>query len=209
MTQQPQPSWRERVREDVDAVLLRDPAARSRLEVVLTAPGLHALWAHRAAHALWRRGPGWYLPARLVSHWARRRTGVEVHPAARLGRRIVIDHGMGVVIGETAVVGDDVLMYHGTTLGGRVSGLQGEQQGRRHPTVGDRVVLGAGATVLGAVRVGDDARVGAGAVVLVDVPDGATAVGVPARVVPARRPGPAGGADGAGEQPQEPAAGPS
>ncbi|PWJ55663.1 serine O-acetyltransferase [Quadrisphaera granulorum] len=194
------PSWRERIREDVDAVLLRDPAARSRLEVVLTAPGLHALWAHRVAHVLWQRGPAWRLPARLVSHWARRRTGVEVHPAARLGRRIVIDHGMGVVIGETAIVGDDVLMYHGTTLGGRVSGLQAEQQGRRHPAVGDRVVLGAGATVLGAVRVGDDARVGAGAVVLVDVPDGATAVGVPARVLLPRS---------GGGKPQEPAADPS
>ncbi|MEH3076613.1 MAG: DapH/DapD/GlmU-related protein [Quadrisphaera sp.] len=202
MSQQPPRSWRERVREDVDAVLLRDPAAHSRLEVVLTSPGLHALWAHRAAHALWRRGPGGRLPARLLAHWARRRTGVEVHPAARLGRRIVIDHGMGVVIGETAVVGDDVLLYHGTTLGGRVSGLQGERQGRRHPTVGDRAVLGAGATVLGAVRVGDDARVGAGAVVLVDVPDGATAVGIPARVL---LPRPA--ADGG--QPQEPATDPS
>ncbi|TNM69357.1 serine O-acetyltransferase [Streptomyces sp. NP160] len=199
MSQPPPSSWRERVREDVDAVLLRDPAAHSRLEVVLTSPGLHALWAHRVAHALWRRGGSGRLPARLLAHWARRRTGVEVHPAARLGRRIVIDHGMGVVVGETAVVGDDVLLYHGTTLGGRVSGLQGEQQGRRHPTVGDRVVLGAGATVLGAVRVGHDARVGAGAVVLVDVPDGATAVGVPARVLLARP----------GGQPQEPAPGPS
>ncbi len=170
------PSWRERVREDVDAVMLRDPAARSRLEVLLASPGLHALWAHRVAHALWVRGA--HLPARVLAHWARRRTGVEIHPAARVGRRLVIDHGMGVVIGETAVVGDDVLMYHGTTLGGRV-----EQQGRRHPELGDGVVLGAGATVLGAVRVGDGARVGAGAVVLVDVPDGATAVGVPARVL--------------------------
>jgi serine O-acetyltransferase len=169
--------WRQRLREDVAAVLLRDPAARSALEVVLVSPGLHALWAHRVAHALWQR-PGWRLAARLLAHAARRRTGVEIHPAARLGRRVVIDHGAGVVIGETAVVGDDALIYHGATLGGRGAG-----DGRRHPRLGDGVVLGAGASVLGPVVVGDGARVGAGAVVLTDVPAGATAVGVPARVL--------------------------
>lgn len=177
---------RERAREDVAAVLLRDPAARSRLEVVLVTPGLHAVWLHRLAHALWVSGPAGRLPARLVAHWARRRTGVEIHPGARIGRRLVIDHGTGVVIGETAVVGDDVLLFHGTTLGGRVVTVDDARQARRHPTVGDGAVVGAGATVLGPVHVGRGARVGAGAVVLVDVPDGATAVGVPAAVLPAR-----------------------
>jgi len=177
---------RERAREDVAAVLLRDPAARSRLEVVLVTPGLHAVWLHRLAHALWVSGPAGRLPARLVAHWARRRTGVEIHPGARVGRRLVIDHGMGVVIGETAVVGDDVLLFHGTTLGGRVVTVDDKRQARRHPSVGDGAVIGAGATVLGPVHVGRGARVGAGAVVLVDVPDGATAVGVPAKVLPAR-----------------------
>ncbi len=182
-------TWRERAREDVAAVLLRDPAARSRLEVLLVTPGLHAVWLHRLAHALWTSGPGGRLPARLVAHWARRRTGVEIHPGARIGRRLVIDHGMGVVIGETAVVGDDVLLFHGTTLGGRVTTVDDQQQARRHPSVGDGAVIGAGATVLGPVHVGDGARVGAGAVVLVDVPAGATAVGVPARVLLPTRPG--------------------
>lgn len=181
---------RERVREDVAAVLLRDPAARSRLEVLLVTPGLHAVWLHRLAHALWTSGPAGRLPARLVAHWARRRTGVEIHPGARIGRRLVIDHGMGVVIGETAVIGDDVLMYHGTTLGGRATVLDDAQQARRHPSVGAGAVLGAGATVLGPVHVGDGARVGAGAVVLVDVPAGATAVGVPATVIRPQAPSP-------------------
>jgi serine O-acetyltransferase len=177
------PTWAQRLREDVDAVLARDPAARSRPQVLLTYPGLHAVWAHRVAHRLWQR-PGGRLAAALVASWARRRTGVEIHPAARLGRRLFIDHGMGVVIGETAVVGDDVLMYHGATLGGRELAGRG---GVRHPQVGDGVTIGAGALVLGPVTVGAGARVGAGAVVLHDVPAGAVVVGVPARPLRARR----------------------
>jgi serine O-acetyltransferase len=170
-------NWLALVREDVGVALVRDPAARSRAEVLLTYPGLHAVWVHRMAHQLWQR-PGGRLPARLLSHWARRRTGVEIHPGAVLGRRLFIDHGMGVVIGETAVVGDDVLMYHGATLGGR-----GLTAAVRHPRVGDGVVIGAGALVLGPVIVGDGARVGAGAVVLGDVDPGATVVGIPAVAV--------------------------
>jgi serine O-acetyltransferase len=155
-----------RLREDLDAVLHRDPAARNRLEVVLTYPGLRALWWHRVEHALWERG--FCLVARMSSARTRRLTGVEIHPAAVLGRRVVIDHGMGVVIGETAVVGDDVMMFHGVTLGGR-----GRLAGIRHPQVGNDVLLGAGATVLGSVRIGDGARIGAGSLVVRDVPAGA------------------------------------
>ena len=171
-----------RIREDIDAAIARDPAAGSRLEVALTSPGLHAVWAHRGAHALWRR-PGGRLPARLLAQATRFATGVEIHPGARLGRRLFIDHGMGVVIGETAEVGDDVLLYHGVTLGGR--SLAG---GKRHPTVGNHVTIGAGARVLGPVRIGDDAQVGANSVVVKDVPDGAVATGIPAVVrYPVRR----------------------
>lgn len=155
-----------RLREDLDAVLHRDPAARNRLEVVLTYPGLRALWWHRVQHALWERG--FCLVARMSSARTRRLTGVEIHPAAVLGRRVVIDHGMGVVIGETAVVGDDVLLFHGVTLGGR-----GSLAGIRHPQVGNDVLLGAGATVLGSVHIGDGARIGAGSLVVRDVPAGA------------------------------------
>lgn len=170
--------FRVRVAEDIAVVLQRDPAARSRLEVLFAYPGLHAMWAHRTAHVLW--GRGLRLPARVLATWARALTGVEIHPAATIGRRAFIDHGMGVVIGETAVIGDDVVLFHGVTLGGTRA-----NPGRRHPKVGDGVVLGAGATVLGPVTVGSGARVGAGAVVLQDVPAGATAVGVPARVLTA------------------------
>lgn len=177
-------TWRRRLREDVDAVLARDPAARSRPQVVLTYPGLHAVWAHRVAHRLWRR-PGGRLPAELLAAWSRRRTGVEIHPAARIGRRLFIDHGMGVVIGETAVIGDDVLMYHAVTLGGRDPEHRAAE---RHPRVGDGVTLGAGATVLGPVTVGAGARIGAGAVVVHDVPPGAVVVGVPGRELLGRRP---------------------
>ncbi|MFD7024036.1 serine O-acetyltransferase EpsC [Promicromonospora sukumoe] len=162
--------------EDLDAARAHDPAARSRLEVALAYPGVHALWAHRAAHRLWRV-PALRLPARLVSQFARAATGIEIHPGARLGRRMFIDHGMGVVIGETAVVGDDVMLYHGVTLGGRSL-----NRGKRHPTLGDRVTVGAGAKVLGPVWIGDDAQIGANAVVVKDVPAGAVAVGIPARV---------------------------
>ncbi|NBO45900.1 MAG: serine O-acetyltransferase [Actinobacteria bacterium] len=165
--------------EDVDVVLRKDPAARSRAEVALTYAGVHAVWLHRVAHRMWRRG--WLLPARALAAWSRRHTGVEIHPAAVIGRRIFIDHGMGVVIGETALVGDDVTMFHGVSLGGTRA-----VSGRRHPHVGDRVVIGAGATVLGPIVIGDDSRIGAGAVVLADVPARTTAVGVPARIITAR-----------------------
>lgn len=162
--------------EDLDAARRRDPAARTRLEVALGYPGLHAVWAHRVVHRMWRE-PVLRLPARLLSQLVRALTGVEIHPGAQLGRRLFIDHGMGVVIGETAVVGDDVVLFHGSTLGGKSM-----KRGKRHPTLGDGVVVGAGAKVLGPVWVGDGAQIGANAVVVKDVPPGAVAVGVPARV---------------------------
>jgi len=165
------------IREDLDAALERDPATSSRLEMALASPGLHAIWVHRFAHVMWRRGGRWRLPARLVSQAARTATGVEIHPGARIGKRFFIDHGMGVVIGETAEVGDDVMLYHGVTLGGRSM-----RRVKRHPTVGDRVTIGAGARILGPVTIGDDALVGANAVVVKDVPAGAIATGVPARI---------------------------
>ena len=159
--------------EDVRTARHRDPAAHSNFVIVLSYQGVHAVWHYRAAHWLWTHGFKTY--GRLWSQYARRRTGIEIHPGARLGRRLFIDHGMGVVIGETAVVGNDVLLFHGVTLGGTTM-----SQGKRHPTVGDRVVIGAGAKVLGAVHIGSDARIGANAVVVKDVPDGATAIGIPA-----------------------------
>jgi serine O-acetyltransferase len=162
--------------DDIQAVFERDPAARSRLEVLLCYPGLHAVLIHRTAHALWRGG--WLLCARLLSQFARWLTGIEIHPGARLGRRLLIDHGMGVVIGETAVIGDDVTLYQNVTLGG-VS----LNPGKRHPTIEDDVVIGAGAAVLGPFTVGRGARIGSNAVVLREVPPGATMVGVPARQV--------------------------
>ncbi len=162
--------------EGIEAVRARDPAARSRLEILLCYPGVHAVALHRVAHALWQ----WRLRvlARMLSHVSRFLTGIEIHPAARIGRRLVIDHGDGVVIGETAEIGDDVLMYHQVTLGG--TSLAG---GKRHPTIGDKVILGAGAKILGPIVVGEGARVGANAVVLSDVPPGQTVVGIPARPV--------------------------
>ncbi|WP_440711621.1 serine O-acetyltransferase EpsC [Herbiconiux sp. YIM B11900] len=172
-----------RLREDVAAARSHDPAARSALEVVLGYPGVHAVWAYRVAHRWWR-SPGLRLPARLLSQWARFLTGVEIHPGARIGRRLFIDHGMGVVIGETAVIGDDVMLYHGVTLGGRST-----KREKRHPTLGDRVVVGAGATVLGPVRIGADSSVGAGAVVVKDAAPGSVLVGIPARDVSAAAPG--------------------
>jgi serine O-acetyltransferase len=162
--------------DDIQAVLDRDPAARSKLEVLLCYPGLHAVLIHRVAHALWRRG--WLLSARLLSQFARWLTGIEIHPGAQLGRRLLIDHGMGVVIGETAVIGDDVTLYQNVTLGG-VS----LNPGKRHPTLEDDVVIGAGAAVLGPFTVGRGARIGSNAVVLREVAPGATMVGVPARQV--------------------------
>ncbi|RKT79195.1 serine O-acetyltransferase [Terracoccus luteus] len=167
---------RDRAVEDLDAALARDPAATSRLEILLTSPGLHAIWAHRATHALWSR-PGGRLPARVLAQGVRFATGVEIHPGATLGRRFFIDHGMGVVIGETAEVGDDVMLYHGVTLGGRSL-----HPVKRHPTVGNRVTIGAGARVLGPLDIGDDVQIGANSVVVKDVPSGAVATGIPATV---------------------------
>lgn len=166
---------------EIRAVRERDPASRSTIEVILTSPGLHALALHRAANWLWRKGL--FLPGRLLSHVNRALTGVEIHPGARIGRGVFIDHGMGVVIGETASVGDDVTMYQGVTLGGT-----GKQRGKRHPTVERDAVIGVGASVLGAVTIGEGARVGAGSVVLKDVPPHTTAVGLPARAVSWRDP---------------------
>ncbi len=162
--------------DDIQAVVERDPAARSKLEVLLCYPGVHAIMVHRVTHGLWRHG--WLVSARFLSQIARWLTGIEIHPGAELGRRLLIDHGMGVVIGETAVVGDDVTLYQQVTLGG-VS----LDPGKRHPTVEDGVVIGAGAAVLGPITIGKGARVGSNAVVLKDVPSGATVVGIPARPI--------------------------
>lgn len=161
----------------------RDPAARSVAEVLFCYPGLHALLVHRMAHGLWRRGVR--LPARMLAHFGRWLTGIEIHPAARIGRRLVIDHGMGVVIGETAEIGDDVYLYHQVTLGGTSLA-----RGKRHPTVGNGVIIGAGAKLLGGVTIGDHARIGANAVVVRDVPPGETVVGIPARPVERTSPAP-------------------
>ena len=166
-----------RLREDIACILERDPAARSRWEVLTCYPGLHALVLHRLAHALWLRGLRW--PARLVSHLSRWLTGIEIHPGATIGRRVFIDHGMGLVIGETAEVGDECTLYHGVTLGGTSL----EKGAKRHPTLGRGVIVSAGAKVLGGFTVGDGARVGSNAVLLQPVPAGATAVGIPARIV--------------------------
>ncbi|HWS41759.1 MAG TPA: serine O-acetyltransferase [Pseudoflavonifractor sp.] len=165
-----------RLGETLRAYQQRDPAARSRLEIFLLYPGVHAILYHRLAHWLYRHGARFL--ARAVSQWSRFWTGIEIHPGAVIGRRFVIDHGMGIVIGETAEVGDDVLLYQGVTLGGT-----GKDQGKRHPTIGNHVMIGSGAKVLGPFTVGDYARVAANAVVLSEVPQDATAVGVPARVV--------------------------
>ncbi len=169
-----------RMREDIESVMRRDPAAQSGLQVVLTTPGLHAVWAHRLNHWLWRRG--WRLTARVLSQGARFWTGVEIHPGARLGRRLLIDHGMGVVIGETAVVGDDVTLYQGVTLGG-TGNVTGGETAKRHPTLCNGVFVGNNANVLGNITVGENSRVGAGSVVLRDVPPNSTVVGVPAHIV--------------------------
>ncbi|MGC9456176.1 MAG: serine O-acetyltransferase [Halothiobacillaceae bacterium] len=168
-----------RMKEDLQSIMARDPAARNSLEVVLAYPGLHALWWHRAAHWLWHRRLR--LLARMISNLSRWLTGIEIHPGARIGRRFFIDHGMGVVIGETAEIGDDCTIYHGVTLGGTAW-----KAGKRHPTLGNNVVIGAGAKVLGPIALGDGSRVGSNAVVLKDVPEDATVVGIPGRVV-ARR----------------------
>ena len=162
--------------EDLRAARERDPAAGSTLEVALLYPGLHAVWGYRLTHAIWGRGA--HFPARVMQSVIRFFTGVDIHPAAQIGERLFIDHAMGVVVGETAEVGDDVLIFHGVTLGGVTMA-----PGKRHPTVGDRVVLGAGAKILGPVEIGADAKVGANAVVVHDVPDRGVAVGVPSHIV--------------------------
>lgn len=164
------------LREDVSCVFERDPAARTRWEVVTTYPGVHALLLHRLAHRLWQRG--WRYTARFLSYLARMLTQIDIHPGATIGRRFFIDHGCGVVIGETAEIGNDVTLYHGVTLGG-VSW----NRGKRHPTLGDGVIVGAGAKILGPIKIGKNARVGANSVVTKDVPNGMTVVGIPGRVV--------------------------
>lgn len=166
----------ERVREDIQSVFHRDPAARNALEVLTCYPGLHAVWLHRLAHGLWTSGWKWL--ARLVSNFGRWMTGIEIHPGARIGRRFFIDHGMGIVIGETAEIGDDVTLYQGVTLGGTTW-----NKGKRHPTLGNNVVVGAGAKVLGPFTVGEGAKVGSNAVVTKEVPPGATVVGIPGRII--------------------------
>ena len=166
----------ERVREDIQSVFHRDPAARNALEVLTCYPGLHAVWLHRLAHGLWTSGWKWL--ARLVSNFGRWMTGIEIHPGARIGRRFFIDHGMGIVIGETAEIGDDVTLYQGVTLGGTTW-----NKGKRHPTLGNNVVVGAGAKVLGNIRVGNCSRIAAGSVVLKEVPPCKTVAGIPAKIV--------------------------
>jgi serine O-acetyltransferase len=172
------------LRDEIDATLARDPAARSRLEVALCYPGFHALLFHRLAHALWRRG--WFLAGRFVSYLGRMQTGIEIHPGANIGRRVFIDHGMGVVIGETAEVGDDCTIYQGVTLGG----TRLTRGAKRHPTIGNDVILSAHAEVLGPFRVGDGARIGPLALVQAEVPAGARMVGMRARPLGPRPPEP-------------------
>lgn len=166
----------QRIRDDIRSVFERDPAARSSIEVLLAYPGLHAVWWHRIAHRVWR----WRLRllARLISQFSRWLTGIEIHPGAKIGNRFFIDHGMGVVIGETAEIGDDCTLYHGVTLGGTTW-----KKGKRHPSLGNNVVIGAGAKILGPITIGDNARVGSNSVVVKDVPAGATVVGIPGRIV--------------------------
>lgn len=163
--------------DQVDSIIVRDPAARNRLEVITCYPGLHAVWIHRASHGLWNLGLKWI--ARLLSMLARFVTGIEIHPGAKIGRRVFLDHGLGIVIGETTEIGDDCTIYQGVTLGG-TSLYKGV---KRHPTLGKGVVISAGAKVLGGFTVGDGARVGSNAVVLKEIPAGATAVGIPARIL--------------------------
>lgn len=163
--------------DQVDSIIVRDPAARNRLEVITCYPGLHAVWIHRASHGLWNLGLKWV--ARLLSMLARFITGIEIHPGAKIGRRVFLDHGLGIVIGETTEIGDDCTIYQGVTLGG-TSLYKGV---KRHPTLGKGVVISAGAKVLGGFTVGDGARVGSNAVVLKEIPAGATAVGIPARIL--------------------------
>ncbi len=166
----------ERLKEDIRMIKERDPAAKNYVEIFLCYPGLHAIWLHRIAHSFYHRG--WYTTARLISHMNRSLTGIEIHPGAKIGRRLFIDHGMGVVIGETSEIGDDCLIYKGVVLGGTTL-----EKKKRHPTLGNRVIVGSNSTVLGAITIGDGARVGSGSVVVKSVPVGATVVGVPSRIV--------------------------
>ncbi|HQE67381.1 MAG TPA: serine O-acetyltransferase [Bacillota bacterium] len=165
-----------RLKEDIKTIFERDPAAKSYLEVILCYPGLHAVICHRVAHALYRRR--WYVTARLISQISRFFTGIEIHPGAAIGRRFFIDHGSGIVIGETTEIGDDVTLYQGVTLGGT-----GKDKGKRHPTIGNNVTIGSGAKILGPISIGYNAKIGAGAVVVRCIPPNSTAVGVPAHVV--------------------------
>ena len=164
------------LREMIKTIKDRDPAARSTIEILFTYPGLHALMMHNVSHWLYKKGL--VLLPRMISEFTRFMTGIEIHPGAQIGRRIFIDHGMGVVIGETAIIGDDVTMYQGVTLGGT-----GKEKGKRHPTIGNNVVISTGAKILGNITIGDNVRVGAGAVVITSVPDNCTVVGVPGRIV--------------------------
>ena len=172
----------EAIRDDIRAAKERDPAAPSTLQVVFAYPGVHAIWGHRVGSWLWGRGAK--VAARTVGEITRIFTGVDIHPGARLGARLFIDHATGVVIGETAEVGDDVTIYHGVTLGG-----SGKDTGKRHPTIGDRVTIGAGAKILGAIKIGDDSRIGANAVVVKEVPSSAVVVGVPGQAISRAQPG--------------------
>lgn len=166
----------EKIREDIQSIRDRDPAARGALEIVLTYSGLHAVWMHRIAHSLYNKKL--YFLARAVSQVSRILTGIEIHPGAKIGKGLLIDHGSGVVIGETAVIGDNCLLYQGCTLGGT-----GKEKGKRHPTLGNNVMVGCGAKILGPFKVGDNAKIAANAVVLEEVPPNSTAVGVPAKIV--------------------------
>lgn len=165
-----------RIRSDIQAVFDNDPAARSWFEVIFTYSGLHAIWSHRIAHFFYRRR--WFTVARIISQVSRFFTGIEIHPGARIGNRLFIDHGMGVVIGETCEIGDDVVIYQGVTLGG-----SGKEKGKRHPTIGNNAVIGSGAKVLGSFKVGDQVNIGANSVVLKEIPPGSTVVGIPGKVV--------------------------
>jgi serine O-acetyltransferase len=178
------------LRDDIDAMIARDPAARNRLEVVLLYPGFQAVVFYRLSHALWRRG--WRMTGRAVSQLGRWLTGIEIHPGAEIGKRFFIDHGMGVVVGETSEIGDDVTLYHGVTLGGVAPSVDSESQRdqKRHPTLEDGAIVGSGAQVLGPITVGCGARVGANAVVTKDVPSCATVVGIPAKTVQASKEAP-------------------
>ncbi|MBM4065279.1 MAG: serine O-acetyltransferase [Planctomycetes bacterium] len=166
----------ERIKEDVDAAFQNDPAAKSKLEVILCYPGVHALLLHRISHYLWKKGL--FLLARLISHANRFLTGIEIHPAAEIGRGVFIDHGMGVVIGETAVIGDGCLIYKGVVLGGTTT-----EKTKRHPTLGKKIIVGSNACILGNITIGDHVRIGSGSVVVKDVPPHATVVGVPGRII--------------------------